>query len=99
MAISGDVQRKAQQEIDTVVGRDRLPNYDDWPYLPYTEALLREILRWRPVAPLTAAHCTTEDDVFNGYLMPKGASPSYPPCWYSFCLLLGAFIMVNIWSV
>jgi cytochrome P450 len=73
MAISGDVQRKAQQEIDTVVGRDRLPNYDDWPYLPYTEALLREILRWRPVAPLTAAHCTTEDDVFNGYLMPKGA--------------------------
>lgn len=78
MAISDNIQRKAQQEIDTVVGRDRLPNFDDWPSLPYTEALLREIFRWRPVVPIIAAHCTTEDDMFKEYLMPKGTSLGYP---------------------
>ncbi|KAF5314896.1 hypothetical protein D9619_007188 [Psilocybe cf. subviscida] len=73
MTIFPDVQKKAQQELDTVVGSNRLPNYDDWESLPYTEALLREVLRWRPVLPLGLAHAMTDDDVFKGYLIPKGA--------------------------
>ncbi|KAF5315354.1 hypothetical protein D9619_007133 [Psilocybe cf. subviscida] len=73
MTICPDAQRKAQQELSTVVGSNRLPNYDDWDSLPYTEALLREVLRWRPVAPLGLAHSITDDDVLKGYQIPKGS--------------------------
>ncbi|KAI0063359.1 cytochrome P450 [Artomyces pyxidatus] len=68
------VQRRAQAELDAVVGRGRLPDYDDRPRLPYVEAICKELLRWRLVLPLGVAHATTEDDVYNGYFIPKGAT-------------------------
>ena len=74
MTISPDAQRKAQEELDSVVGSNRLPNYDDWNSLPYIEALVREVLRWKPIAPLGVAHAITDDDMFKGFLIPKGAS-------------------------
>jgi hypothetical protein len=46
------VQRRAQAELDVVVGRDRLPTFDDRPHLPYIEAICKEIMRWLIVAPL-----------------------------------------------
>lgn len=67
-----EVQRRAQKEIDEVVGSKRLINYDDWSSLPYVEALLREVMRWRPIAPLSLAHSTTTDDVYKGYYIAKG---------------------------
>lgn len=72
MAISPDVQSKAQQEIDRVVGRERLPTFEDWESLPYTEAIMREILRWKPVTPLGLPHRVVADDIYKGYLIPKG---------------------------
>ncbi|EGN98292.1 hypothetical protein SERLA73DRAFT_91572 [Serpula lacrymans var. lacrymans S7.3] len=68
-----EIQRKAQEEIDLVVGRDRLPDFSDRPSLPYVEALVRETLRWFPVVPLGLPHATTESDIFEGYYIPKGA--------------------------
>ena len=47
-----DVMHKAQAQLDKVVGRERLPTFDDWDNLPYIRALVRETMRWRPVAPL-----------------------------------------------
>ena len=47
-----EVQKRAQAEIDAVIGTSRLPDYDDRPNLPYIEATLMEILRMYPVAPL-----------------------------------------------
>ena len=38
-----DVQRKAQEEIDRVVGRDRAPEYSDLESLPYIRALVKEV--------------------------------------------------------
>ncbi|EIW87255.1 cytochrome P450 [Coniophora puteana RWD-64-598 SS2] len=73
MTLRPDVQRKAQAEIDAAVGPDRLPTADDLPSLPYIEALSKETLRWFPVAPLGLPHCTTEDDVYNGFFIPKGS--------------------------
>ncbi|EGO23877.1 hypothetical protein SERLADRAFT_416180 [Serpula lacrymans var. lacrymans S7.9] len=61
MFLHPDVQRKAQLEIDSIIGRDRLPDFSDRPSLPYVEAVFRETLRWRPVAPPL------------GYFIPKGA--------------------------
>jgi cytochrome P450 len=52
MAWYPDKMRKAQHEIDVVVGRGRLPTFDDAPNLPYVRAVVVEVLRWRPVAPL-----------------------------------------------
>lgn len=46
-----DVQRKAQEELDRVVGRDRLPEFADKAELPYLDAIMRECLRWLPVLP------------------------------------------------
>ena len=52
MILYPNVMRKAQDELDTVVGRDRAPAFDDIPELTYIQAVLRELLRWKPVIPL-----------------------------------------------
>ena len=52
MVLHPDIQTKAQADIDRVVGRDRLPDFNDRSALPYVDAILRETLRWYPVVPL-----------------------------------------------
>ncbi|KAF5325127.1 hypothetical protein D9619_010038 [Psilocybe cf. subviscida] len=74
MATNPDVQKKAQQEIDACVGDDRLPSFDDRSSLPYIEAIVREVLRWKTVLPLGVAHCAMEDDIYKGYFIPKGTT-------------------------
>ena len=51
MLLHPAVQERAQVEIDKVVGSERLPNYSDRSSLPFVEAIMREILRWRPAVP------------------------------------------------
>ncbi|KAF7324284.1 O-methylsterigmatocystin oxidoreductase [Mycena sanguinolenta] len=74
MALYSEIQKKAQTEIDTVTGPRRLPEFEDRPSLPFVEALYREVMRWKPVTPLGVAHASTEDDVYNGYFIPKGTT-------------------------
>jgi cytochrome P450 len=69
-----EAQRRAQAELDAVVGRARLPTYADAPRLPYVRAIIREVLRWRPVARLGLPHVAVEDDWYDGMLIPKGAT-------------------------
>jgi cytochrome P450 len=52
MSLHPEVQRKAQEEIDRVVGHDRLPCAQDKKDLPYCNAILREVTRLNPVVPL-----------------------------------------------
>jgi len=52
MILFPEVQEKAQAEIDSVVGKDRLPTFDDRDALPYIEAIICETLRWNPPVPL-----------------------------------------------
>ena len=73
MASHPDAQRRAQAEIDAVVGSKRLPTLDDMPLLPYTTALVKECLRWRNVTPLGFPHTVREDDEYKGYHIPGGA--------------------------
>ncbi|KAJ7928082.1 cytochrome P450 [Mycena leptocephala] len=72
MAMNPEVEQKAQNEIDNVIGLSRLPRFEDRSALPYCEAVFRELMRWRPVVPLAVAHCTSEDDIYEGYFIPKG---------------------------
>lgn len=46
-----EIQREAQRTIDELLEGDRLPTFEDRDSLPYIEALLREVLRWKPVLP------------------------------------------------
>lgn len=74
MILHPEVQERAQAEIDQVVGKDRLPNFDDRQALPYVEAVFREILRWCPVVPFGIPHATTTSDIYDGYFIPKGVT-------------------------
>ncbi|KAJ7671941.1 cytochrome P450 [Mycena rosella] len=74
MTLYPEVMRKAQGELDTVVGRERPPKFEDKDNLPYIRAIIRETMRWRPVSPLAVPRCTTEDDWYDGYFIPKGTN-------------------------
>lgn len=83
MTVFPEVAAKAQEEIDAVVGRDRAPTWDDEPNLPYCAAVLKETLRWRPVAVLGGTpHCSIKDDVYNGHRIPRGTT-----------------VMGNLWAI
>ncbi|GBE89464.1 Multifunctional cytochrome P450 monooxygenase af510 [Sparassis crispa] len=73
MLLFPEVQRKAQEEIDCVVGSGRLPDFDDRDALPFVECVLQETIRWHPVAPFGVAHGSLNDDIYNGMLIPKGS--------------------------
>ncbi|KIJ14474.1 hypothetical protein PAXINDRAFT_24300, partial [Paxillus involutus ATCC 200175] len=75
MVLNPNVQSKAQEEIDRVVGSGRLPNFDDRPNLPYVEGVYLETLRWRPALPLAVPHMTSTSDVYEGMYIPKGKFP------------------------
>ncbi|KAH8118950.1 cytochrome P450 [Phellopilus nigrolimitatus] len=70
---AGAVQRKAQAEIDLVIGNERLPTFADREEMPYIEAVLKESMRWNLVAPMALPHSALEESVYHGYLIPKGA--------------------------
>ena len=73
MAAHPEVQKRAQAELDAVVGPSRLPEFEDRDSLPYICALTKELLRWRTVVPLSIPHRSMQDDEYRGYLIPKGS--------------------------
>jgi cytochrome P450 len=74
MLVFPEVQKRAQEEIDRVVGPNRLPTMDDEMDLQYIRGIVKETLRWFPTTILGAVpHAVTRDDEYMGYLIPKGA--------------------------
>ncbi|KAJ7780309.1 cytochrome P450 [Mycena maculata] len=71
MILYPETQKKAQEEIDRVVGRDRLPVFRDHGNLPYVRALVKETMRWRGVAPLGVPRRLAQDDYYEGHFLPK----------------------------
>jgi len=74
------VLRKAQKQVDEVVGNSRLPTFDDEDSLPYITAMVKESLRWRDVAPIGVPHHSDAEDEYKGYRIPAG-SVIVPNCW------------------
>jgi len=73
MCLHPQIQQKAQAEIDSVIGSERLPSVPDRESLPYVEAIVKEVFRWLPVAPLGVPHCLAQNDSYKGFDMPSGA--------------------------
>ncbi|PYI36822.1 O-methylsterigmatocystin oxidoreductase [Aspergillus indologenus CBS 114.80] len=73
MVLFPEVQKKAQEEIDRVVGTSRLSGFADRENLPYIEAVVKEAFRWHPVVPMGVVHQSTEEDTWGGYHIPKGS--------------------------
>uniref|UniRef100_A0A8H8CLQ4 Cytochrome P450 n=1 Tax=Psilocybe cubensis TaxID=181762 RepID=A0A8H8CLQ4_PSICU len=72
MILYPEVQRKAQAELDLIVGQHRLPDFSDYDFLPYINALAKETMRWHLVTPLAIPHRCTEDNEYDGFFIPKG---------------------------
>ncbi|KOS22826.1 Fumitremorgin C synthase [Escovopsis weberi] len=68
-----EVVRAAHEELDRVVGADRMPDFSDEPNLPYIRAIAKETLRWRASTKIGTCHATTQDDWYRGYFIPKGS--------------------------
>jgi len=75
------VQKKARAEIDPVCGTSRSPLWgEDFRELPYINAVVKEGMRWRPVAVTALPHRVRQDDFYKGMLIPKD-STIFIPTW------------------
>ena len=72
VAAHPDWQVVLQSEIDSVVGKDRLPSLNDRDKLPTVNAALYEVLRMSCVVPISLPHTTTQDTQLRDYNIPKG---------------------------
>ncbi|XP_068669230.1 tyrosine N-monooxygenase-like [Aristolochia californica] len=68
-----EILRKAVEEVDRVVGKDRLVQESDFPQLNYVKACAREAFRLHPIAPFNLPHVSTCDTTVAGYFIPKGS--------------------------
>ena len=93
MTLHPEMQAKAQEEIDSVIGTDRLPEFADKPSLPYVNSIVWECLRWNPAIPLGVAHMVSEGDVYDGYRIPKGTTV-LPNVWSVF-----SSFFFNLWHL
>jgi cytochrome P450 len=73
-----EVLARARREIDeyllSVGGEGRSPTFADLPNLPYLNALIQEILRFRPAIPLMIPRATVAADEYHEYSIPKGTT-------------------------
>ena len=77
MSLNPHIQRKVQQEIDSVVPRERLPSLHERPLLVYTEAVMCEVLRWGTILPFAVTHKITDTFSYQGYTFPAGMGLLY----------------------
>ena len=69
-----EVLRKAQEEVDRVIGPDRLPAIEDYENLPYIRSCIKESIRWMPTVILGVPHAAIKEDSYMGYVIPAGAT-------------------------
>ncbi|ETW75662.1 cytochrome P450 monooxygenase 5 [Heterobasidion irregulare TC 32-1] len=93
MALHPNVQRRAQEEIDSSVGHGQPPTLADTRHLEYLTCVMKEVLRFAPVGPLGSLNCVdpcqsalahkvSRNDEYRGYLIPKDAT-----------------VFANVWSI
>jgi len=64
---------KAQELLDNVVGHDRFPSFEDRPKLAYIDAILDEVMRWRPAGAAGVPHFTKVESTYEGHRIPSNS--------------------------
>ncbi|KAM4034948.1 cytochrome P450 2G1-like [Anomaloglossus baeobatrachus] len=83
------IQEKVQKELDIVIGPTRMPGISHRIQMPYTNAVVHEIMRYVDIVPMALAHKVSEDTFFRGFMIPKGTTVlpilssvlADPDCW------------------
>ena len=102
MVLHPEVQKKAQAEIDAVVGRDRLPDFRDRPSLPYINAIVKESSRWNLVTPLGRSFVIIIVTTIVIILTSSEAVPHMSTAddeYNGFYIPKGTIVMGNVWLV
>ncbi|KAF7346475.1 hypothetical protein MSAN_01875600 [Mycena sanguinolenta] len=98
MMLNPEVAKKAQNELDAVVGPGFLPGFEHRSALPYCEAVFREVFRWGPILPLAVPHTASEDDIYEGYFIPKGYS-DLTVLLDDLNIISGTTVIPNVWAM
>ncbi|XP_066490573.1 cytochrome P450 2D17-like [Tiliqua scincoides] len=72
MVLHPEVQNRVHEEIDNVIGRDKLPMMEDQPNLPYTTAVIHEVQRYADITPLLIPFLISQDTELDQFVIPKG---------------------------
>ncbi|KZS90971.1 cytochrome P450 [Sistotremastrum niveocremeum HHB9708] len=77
MILYPEIQSAARRTIDEVLQGERLPSFEDRDALPFVDAIMKEVLRWRPVLAGGIPHRSIEDDEYQGMFIPKGSTVAF----------------------
>ncbi|CAL1262443.1 unnamed protein product [Larinioides sclopetarius] len=69
-----EVQKKIHSEIDEVIGQNRFPTRNDHLNMPFTEAAIAELMRWKTSIPLNIMRYTLENTELKGYFIPRNTN-------------------------
>ena len=100
MALYPEVQKKAQAELDAVVGPNRLPDFEDRPFLPYINAVVKESMRWHLVLPLGRPFLSS--CLLCNHLMGSEAIPhmaTHDDEYNGYYIPKGTLVLGHAWSV
>ncbi|TCD69127.1 hypothetical protein EIP91_008603 [Steccherinum ochraceum] len=74
LATHGEVQARAHDEIDRIIGPGRIPTIEDVQHLPYLQAIIKEVHRFCPSVPYAVPHYSTAEETIGGYTIPKNST-------------------------
>lgn len=100
MVLHPDAQRRAQEEIDNAVGSARLPDFGDEKSLPYVSAVVNEVMRWHPVAPVGTLLTRIPSHGKELYLLDIPAVPhrlTVDDIYEGYFLPAGSIVIGNTW--
>ena len=100
MTIYPEVLKKAQAEVDAVIGHERLPTTEDRDALPYANAICSELLRWNVITPISTCPCIiSQAGPTSAYFMLAMRVNTQDVIYEGHLIPKGTQLLANIWSV